>query len=150
MSVNWSYYEKFESLNDKYLPSRGDGTNMATQAVTAINKLVYKWYNDGDVYDNTHYLTGWCNDISGSANWLAKYIPETEVILNRVWNIYSESEYEDILKEVANIVFDEQLLSKLETQEKQGDAYGEDGNFEFVQYDEDEDEEYWEEDEEYY
>ena len=148
MSVNWSYYEKFESLNDKYLPCRGDGINMATQAVTAINKLVYKWYNDGDVYDNTHYLTGWCNDISGSANWLATYVPETEVILNRVWNIYSESEYEDILKEVADIVFDEQLLAKLETQEKQGDAYSEDGNFEFIE--EDEDEEYWEEDEEYY
>ena len=150
MSVDWSYYHKFDTLNDKYLPDMGDGTNMATQAVTAINKLVYKWYNDGDVYDNTHYITGWCNDISGSANWLAKYIPETEVILNRIWNIYSKSEYENILKEVADIVFDEQLLSKLETQEKQGDAYGEDGNFESVEEYEDEDEEYWDEDEEYY
>lgn len=56
MSVDWGYFDKFEWADEKYLPCRGEGETKATQIVTAINKLVYKWYNDGDVFDNTHYL----------------------------------------------------------------------------------------------
>ena len=66
--VDWNYYDKIEALIDKYMSDRGEGENKASQTVTAINKLVYKWYNDGDVYDNTHYLDGWANDISSYAN----------------------------------------------------------------------------------
>ena len=73
-SVDWSYFDKFEYYNDILLPSKGDGITMASQAVTACCKLVYKYYNDGDVYCNEYYLDGWVNDISGSANWLYKYI----------------------------------------------------------------------------
>ena len=66
--VNWSYYNKFKPINDKYLPSYGEGKNKAEQAVTVVNKLVYKWYNDGDVFDNSYYLEGWGNDLSSYAN----------------------------------------------------------------------------------
>lgn len=62
-------FEKFKNCA-KYLPNRGDGDSRGTQAATAISKLVYKWFNDGDVFDNTFGLEGWANDISGSANWL--------------------------------------------------------------------------------
>ena len=54
---------------------------MASQLVTAVNKLVYKWYNDGDVYDNIHSLDNWANDLSSYANWPYKYIPESSDIL---------------------------------------------------------------------
>ena len=54
----WSYFDKFETINDRYLPSQGEGETKATQVVTAVTKLVYKWYNDGDVYDNTYALEG--------------------------------------------------------------------------------------------
>ena len=48
MAVDWGYYDnaKFEELNGKYLPERGEGETKATQIITAVNKLVYKWYND--------------------------------------------------------------------------------------------------------
>ena len=60
MAVSWIYYDliKFEELNKKYLPERGEGETKATQIVTALNKLIYKWYNDGDVFDNTYHLEG--------------------------------------------------------------------------------------------
>lgn len=67
-SVSWSYFRRFDEIIDKYLPASGEGENMASQIVTAVNKLIYKWYNDGDVYDNTGYLEGWANDISDYAN----------------------------------------------------------------------------------
>ena len=60
----WSYFNKFKELNNKYLPDMGEGETKATQVVTAVTKLVYKWYNDGDVYDNTYMMKGWCNDLS--------------------------------------------------------------------------------------
>ena len=64
MAVDWSYFDKFDPLQDKYLPNRGEGDTIATQIVTAVAKLIYKWYNDGDVFDNTWYLDGWLNDLS--------------------------------------------------------------------------------------
>lgn len=53
-SVDWDYYNKFEEITDKYMSNQGEGDTLASQIVTAINKLVYKWYNDGDVFDNVH------------------------------------------------------------------------------------------------
>lgn len=78
-------------LVDKYLPNKGDGNTIATQAITALWRLIYKWENDGDIYDNHYALHAGLNDISGSANWLYKYIPETRPILDRIKYISSDS-----------------------------------------------------------
>ena len=139
----WTDYnaEKFKKLNDAYLPDWGEGENMATQAITAINKLVYKWYNDGDVYDNTHGMDGWANDLSSYANWLYEVL-EIDRLADIFW-IVTGDEYEDILWDVANIVFDEQLLSKLEQHECVGSIYDCDGIFKFVEYDDDDWDEEW-------
>ena len=42
--ITWSSFDTPESnaLEKKYLPAHGDGDNMATQAVTATTKLIYK------------------------------------------------------------------------------------------------------------
>ena len=40
MSVKWSYFNKFEALEDKYLPIKGEGETKATQIVTSVCKLV--------------------------------------------------------------------------------------------------------------
>jgi hypothetical protein len=84
MAVDWGYYDKFETLNDNYLPVRGEGETVATQIVTAVCKLVYKWYNDGDVFDNTHHLEGWANDLSSYANWLYENTKDAWKILNKI------------------------------------------------------------------
>ena len=138
----WTDYnaEKFKKLNDAYLPDWGEGENMATQAITAINKLVYKWYNDGDVYDNTFCMSGWCNDLSSYANWL--YANLNIKRLTDISMVTNGGDYEDILWDVANIVFDEQLLSELEQRECEGSIYDCDGIFQFIDWEE-EDEEDW-------
>lgn len=68
--VDWEYFNKFKEINNKYLPDRDEGKTKASQVVTAVNKLIYKWYNDGDVFDNHYFLAGWWNDLSSYANWL--------------------------------------------------------------------------------
>ena len=146
-SVDWDYFNIFHDINDKYLPDSGEGDNMATQTVTAINKLVYKWYNDGDVYDNSTAsgLDGWANDLSDYANWLAKNIDGCKDILDRIFEIHygDNGAYEDLLKDLANNCLDENLLSGLATQPKEGSIYECPGDYSFDEsrnYDEEYDE----------
>lgn len=145
MSVDWSYYDKFDWIDDKYLPSCGEGETMAMQIVTAVSKLVYKWYNDGDVYDNTHYLSGWCNDLSSYANWLVKYVGYKAEPLYRIGFISTESEYEDLLKDLTDATHDEEFLKLMDKQSKIGSVYECDGPFKFVdpENDDDEDGDWW-------
>lgn len=137
--VDWSYYNKFEEINKKYLPDRGEGETKASQMVTAINKLIYKWYNDGDVYDNTCYLQGWCNDLSSFANWLAGYIDGAVDILDRIFNV-DEDGYEMILKDLADTYLNEEQILNYTT-EKEGSIYNSIGRYKFN--DNWEDEENW-------
>lgn len=127
-SHSWDDF-KFPKTS-KYLPSTGDGDTLATQAATAVNKLIYKFWNDGDVFDNNYGLKGWANDISGSANWLYYYVPETREILNRIYEIGSdEGAYKDLLWDLGNLV--ETKIDELANSPREGDAYDEDGPFSF-------------------
>lgn len=138
--ITWSSFDTPESnaLEEKYLPANGDGDTMASQAVTAASRLIYKWFNNGDVYDNSYGLSGWANDISGSANWLAKHVPGARDILWRIQKTHSEEEYvSNILWPLFNLVYDSKLLSSLEKKPKVDDAYSCKGPFEFNYEDED-------------
>ena len=55
-------------LIDKYLPEDGQGESKASQLVTAANKIIYGWYNNGDT------ISGNGNDLTSYANWIDKYI----------------------------------------------------------------------------
>lgn len=147
MTVNWDYYnnERFDRINDKYLPSFGEGETMATQIVTAVNKLVYKWYNDGDVFDNTHYLEGWCNDLSHYANWLYKYTDDDHVkeTLEGIECCYTAGDYEDLLKVLADTLLDEDAIEGYHKRPAVGSIYDCDGMFKFVEYEDNDEDEEW-------
>ena len=148
IGVDWSYYNKFEWVDEKYLPARGEGDNMATQIVTAVNKLIYKWYNDGDVFDNTYHLGGWCNDLSSYANWLYKYAEGAGEILCRIAICKSYEHYEYLLKDLTDLTHTEEYLKKYEQKEKVGSIYKCEGMFVFNDG-EDEDDDYYEDEEIY-
>lgn len=108
--------------------------------------MVYKWYNDGDVFDNTHYLEGWWNDLSSYANWLYKHTTENvKEILDTVFECYTDSEYEDLLQELTDELFKEEYLAKQNSIEKVGTIYECNGKFKYEEFSEDD-----EDDEEYY
>lgn len=144
-SVDWGYYDKFESINDRYLPSQGEGDNFAQQIVTAVTKLVYKWYNDGDVFDNQGEPRSWampCNDLSDYANWLYKYVSSAKPILDSVFDCYSEGEYEDLLQDLADECLDESKLEAWSNEPKKGSIYDCSGNFKLIWDDEENEEDY--------
>ncbi len=144
MAVDWGYYDKFEGVNDKYLPYKDEGATKAMQITTAVNKLIYKYYNDGDVFDNTHYLKGWANDLSSYANWLY-YHTEARTILDKVTHCVTNEDYEDLLKELADKLLDEEYLAEQNKIKKVETIYNCVGKFKFVEHDEED-----EEDEGYY
>lgn len=144
-SVEWDYYDKFEEITNKYMPSSGEGETKASQLVTAINKLVYKWYNDGDVYDNTYSMDGWCNDLSSYANWIYKNYPESQGILENIANIITDEEYEQILKQLADTFYKEPFLTEESKKPATGTIYKCEGAFRFEEYNEEYNEEYDEE-----
>ena len=133
------FSEKNFPNSDKYLPDSGDGDSMGTQAATALCKLIYKWFNDGDVFDNNYGMEGWMNDISGSANWLYKYIPETNDILDRIETIGCDADaYVELLYDLISVV--DPMIPELLNKPKVGNAYNEDGYFSFeIHNDEDDD-----------
>lgn len=143
MAVSWSYYNKFEALEEKYLPMHGEGETMATQIVTAVCKLIYKWYNDGDVFDNTHHLEGWANDLSSYANWIYENTKDAWRTLNKIDGCVSESDYEDLLKELADKLLDEDYLAEQNKLEKVGTIYNCDGKFKYEEATYEDDEEDW-------
>lgn len=146
-SIEWSYFDKFEPILDKYMLPRGEGETIASQIVTAVNKLIYKWYNDGDTYDNTHNLEGWTgNDLSDYANWLFSHTDE-KMTLKMIFIADTDEDYAEILAKLADALLDEKYLEPLSTLPKDGSIYDCSGPFKFKEryccddYEEDEEEE---------
>ena len=130
--VNWGFFDKFQNIIDKYMPSNGEGETKASQVVTAVNKLIYKWYNDGDVFDNTYHLKGWWNDLSSYANWLYKNVFESKHILTTIEEAETDAHYEYILKELAEKFLNKEFLQPLSEQEKVGTIYDCKGKFKYI------------------
>lgn len=134
MAVSWKYFDHYEGIIDRYMPPSGEGHSFASQIVTAINKLIYKWYNDGDIFDNTHYMEGWCNDLSDYANWLDTYVDEAYDILDKIRFCHTESGYEEILKELADTILIPNYLEEMNKEPKKGSIYKCKGRFKFNEY----------------
>ena len=141
-NVDWGYFDKFDEISGIYLPPTGEGETKATQLVTAISKLVYKWYNDGDVYDNTAYMEGWCNDLSSYANWIYANYLESQPILDRIYKVYDDVGYEHILKDLADKFLNKEFLSEENKKISYGSIYNADGNFRFDDYETENDDDY--------
>lgn len=131
-NMNWNYFNKFKDVKDKYLPDVGEGETMASQIVTAVNKLVYKWYNDGDVFDNTYQMEGWVNDLSSYANWLYEHCDKTtQCLLDTIKICDSEWKYENLLMDLADHLLDMKKLEIYENRSKVGSIYKCYGKYKF-------------------
>lgn len=140
-------YEQEQDILGNYLPPRGEGETMASQIATAVNKLVYKWWNDGDVYDNNYGMEGWANDLSSYANWLYRYVPVTKSILEGIYHCNTEQEYETILCKLLAATSDAEDLENWEKQLRIGSVYDCSGPFSWRDPADDEEEDgYYEED----
>ncbi len=138
--ADWNDFNKYDEI-DKYLPRSGEGGTMATQISAAVSKLIYKWFNDGDVYDNTYRLSGWINDLSSYANWLYTYVPEVREILDRIGDCEDGDDYSDLLLDLCAKTSDKEKLDNWNNQTRVGSVYKCDGPFSFLAEENDEDSE---------
>ena len=137
MKRSWDYFDRFISILDTYMPVSGEGDTMASQIVTAVNKLVYKWYNDGDVYDNVNSpMSGWVNDLSSYANWLNKHACGCDEILAGIADCYNDADYEALLAKLADKTLNIKYLAEYATVPCEGTIYKCEGPFEFTEGDE--------------
>lgn len=152
-SVPWGYYDKFDDISaiGVYMPRRGEGDTKASQIVTAVNKLIYKLYNDGDVFDNTYAIKGWCNDLSSYANWLYENCGwAVKGILRSIEDCRNYDDYALLIKALADELLKKDYLEEMNKLEKTGSIYKCEGRFRFCEpqeEDEDYDENYDEDDE---
>ena len=110
----------YSILTNKYLPEDGQGENKASQLVTAANKIIYGWYNNGDT------ISGNGNDLTSYANWIDKYIKEPEIrkILKDDYIVYNDTYYlSEVILPLIRFVFREDFLEVLASQEIEGDIY---------------------------
>lgn len=125
-SVSWDDFDKFNSIEKSYLPRQGQGMNMMNQICTCVSKIIFKWFNDGDVVDNVSTgLEGWTNDLSSYGNWLQCYVPEAEeAIKDILFNTHGrEEKYEQYLYNLAETLLNEQIARKYEQKDRIGDVY---------------------------
>ena len=143
------YLDKFNALIEEYMPWRGEGDTKASQVATAVNKLIYKWWNDGDVFDNVHSgMDGWCNDLSSYANWLLENTTvAAKAILRSVAWCSTEDDYTELLCLLGDELLVGEKLENWAKEPKTGSIYDCAGPFRFRE-DGEEDEEEDEEEEE--
>lgn len=134
MKCKWNDFDKFAEILVKYLPPVGEGHTMATQISTAVSKLVYKWFNDGDVYDNTHYLKGWANDLSTYANWLYANT-DCGIILERIADCGNDDDYTRLLYSLCEAM-DEIYLQEADKISAISSVYTATGPFKFIDWEE--------------
>ena len=138
---SWDDFDKFDKVFGDYLPNMGEGETMASQIATAVCKIVYKWFNDGDVYDNTVNGIETYNDLSSYANWLYKYVPESRYILARIWD-YEFTDFDDYYTNLLYNLCDglSDVIEKYKDREKQDSVYSCEGQFKCEEPEEDEEE----------
>ena len=110
----------YSILTNKYLPEDGQGENKASQLVTAANKIIYGWYNNGDTISDGD------NDLTSYANWIDRHIKEPEIrkILKDDFIDYDDTYYlSEIILPLIKFVFREDFLEGLAVQEVEGDIY---------------------------
>lgn len=88
---------KFDELFDKYVPACGKANTLGGEIVRAINRIVYRYYNDGDTVDR--YYGNDYNLLRACDTFLNMYCPAYHSLSN-----INELEYEkhlcDRLKKV--------------------------------------------------
>lgn len=120
--VRWSDYDQFEDILNRYLPEDGQGDTRAEQAVTAINKLVYAFYNNGAVIADA--LPEYDPNLESYATWLRKHTSSRAVLLLvKLEDAEDTDSYANYLYELTDYLLDEPKLRTLSKYNTVGDIY---------------------------
>lgn len=134
MNIYEKYMGKFGGILNEYMPDCGEGDNLATQTVVAVNKLVRGWFEDDDVYDGACYrvVSTHMHDLSCYANWLNANAGITvKCILTGITDCEGEWDYSCLLWRLANVLLNEAALKEKAKLPKRGTIYRCEGLYDF-------------------
>ena len=92
---DWPDNKEFNALFDQHVPAQGHANTLGGELIRAVNKIVYRYYNDGD-----RVGVGYGNE---TCNPAARFIEENtklEPLAKELWNLCSDKEYEELLADL--------------------------------------------------
>ena len=144
--------ERLSKLFDELVPDMGKAENLAGELVRAINRIGYRFCNDGDMV-NIAYGKETCN--APARFLIAKGNHEIADLTVALWEIFSEDAYEKVLDTLEGAVADyieqnpdlrnqptEDMWSFKDEDEDQDDSCDEEEGYDDCDDDYDEEEEY--------
>ena len=97
-----------EELFNKYVPACGKAATLGGEILRAINRIVYKFYNDGDT--TAHYYSSRYNHSYGAELFLKKYVPDYDPTRDIVEPAEFEEKTSQNLKRVLKYLEDNPAL----------------------------------------
>jgi len=125
-----------EPLFDKLVPGQGTAETLEGEMLRAVNRLVYRYYNDGDKYNE-----GYGTETAGPAHsFLVNAVHPLRAKMDSIMDeeFKSDGEYERMLKEVLGLILDYIESKEGEyTKNTQGDIFNYPSEFENMEEEED-------------
>ena len=97
-----------EEMFKKYVPVYGKAATLGGEILRAINRIVYKFYNDGDT--TAHYYSSRYNHSYGAELFLKKYVPDYDQTRDIVEPAEFEEKISQNLKRVLKYLEDNPAL----------------------------------------
>ena len=97
-----------EELFNKYVPACGKAATLGGEILRAINRIVYKFYNDGDT--TARYYSSSYNHSYGAELFLKKYVPDYDPTRDIVESAEFEEKTSQNLKRVLKYLEDNPAL----------------------------------------
>lgn len=128
-------------LFDELVPMEGKSDNLAGEIVRAVNRIGYRFCNDGDMV-NQGYGKETCNP---AARFLSNRAPEPIATLaSKLWNWMPEAKYEAAIDELCQTTY-ETIMAHPDLRQRETEDM-----WDWYREDEDQDDSWEDEDEEYY
>ena len=138
--------DRNEPLYDELVPVSGDAETLECEMLRAINKIIYRYYNDGD-----KYYEGYGTETAGPAHsFLINANHPLKAMMNKLFREFvSDSEYKKMLNDILKAILDHIESKQGEyTKNTLGGMFNYESEYE--DDDEDYDDYYDEEDDDYY
>lgn len=93
--------ERIDKLFDELVPRSGKANSLAGELVRAVNRLDYRWYNDGD-----RLGIGYGNETCNAAGRFLKVNGDDEIahLISRAWEAADDELYDEIIDELEGAV----------------------------------------------
>lgn len=136
--------DKFFGLaTSEFMPEKGQGDTVANQIAVAANRIVGRWFNDGDVISKSCYLGYPEEHVVSCANWLYANGPQgCRGILRDAESAIRGDEYSDLMRSLCEECLDVDVLYTYADKPAVGSVFKCDGPFSAWDDDDDDDEHY--------